>query len=602
MYQKAFIHTVSTRSLCKKRGWQHLFLPLLTTLFLFVGSVNTSAQVSFKIEAPTSVTLSDKIVVRFILTNGEGMNFKNPEVEGVSTLFPPSKATAKGEFNGKPSTTYTGTYLAEKAGIIRIGSAEVQVKGKVYKTKPISIKVLPQEKNEKTASSSSSSTFFIRTIPSKRTVYRQEGMLVSYKIYARSSRFQFEQSKFPEYDGFVEEEINNSSQSQLTMERYNGQNYYTGIIRQSIIIPQQSGELVIPQGEINLTVALERTVDNEEEFFESSSTPTIAKKLLTPAVKINVLELPQPAPSGFDGAVGSFDIKAELSDKNTIKTDEPFLLRVTISGEGNLKLLTPPSFVLPESFEIFDQSTDFAITTTTEGIKGSRIIEYQIIPHNVGTFSIPSLSLVYFDPEKKSYLSKQTQEISFSVIKGSAAGYEAKASNDLNLYDNDIAGLQEKELYNKSLTQFLYSPLYWSLYLLLLLIVLAAGWGYNLHRQSLNDVVGRKYKKAGKIITQELKSLQATIEKGDKGNFYALLLSAIYGYLSNKFHLSTSQLSSTLIRETFQNNYTQDIVEELLKILQQAEYARYASGEIATSPLSLIERTLNVVQRIESKQ
>ncbi|SJZ53345.1 Oxygen tolerance [Porphyromonas circumdentaria] len=596
------MYVFTSPSVCKKMRLQILLIVLFSMFLLHSLPSFSWGQIAFKIEAPNSVTLSDKITVRFVLTNAKGSNFKDPEVEGVSTLYPPSKAMTEREFNGKPSTIYTGTYLAEKVGTIHIGSAQVQAKGKVYKTSPLFIKVLPQEKELKKQSRSSSS-FFIRTIPGHTTVYLQEGILVSYKIYARSNRFEFEQSKFPEYDGFVEEEIKTPLQSQLAMEHYNGQNYYTAIIRQSVIMPQRSGELTIPEGEINLIVALEKSIENEDEFFDTSSTPTDRKKMLTPKVKIKVLDLPQPTPENFGGGVGSFSIKAELPDGDKVKTDEPFRMRVTIAGKGNLKLLTPPTLKLPESFEILDQSSQYDIAASTDGIKGQRVIEYQINPRNTGNYSIPSLSLVYFDPAKKRYVTEQTQEISFSVKKGSALAYEEKESSLSLSLEKDIAPLQKKPFYNKSLTQFLYSPFYWLFYLIPLSIAFIGGWGYKRYRKSLEDVAGTKCRKAAKSTMQRLRNLEKEIGKEENSSFYASLLSSVHTYLSDKFQIPTSHLSTINIREKLKaTNCSEEVIEEFLEVIQQVEYSRYAPTGIDLSPSSLLERTKTVIETIESKK
>lgn len=584
----------------KQKG-RHIVSLFVAILFVLSGASSPLwAQISFKTEAPNTVSLSEKIRIRFILNSAPGDSFKDPEVEGVSTLYPPSKAITQTEHQGKPSTIYTGTYLAQQAGTIRIGSAEVKVKGKVYKTAPLSIKVLPAEKGAKKSNSSAASNIFIKAIPSKNKAFLQEGILVSYKIYTQSTRVKFEQSKFPEYDGFIEEEINNDHNIQLSMERYNGKNYYTGIIRQSIIMPQRSGTLTIPQGEINLTVEMEKTYQNSDELLETTNLPTVQQKVKTDEIKINVSELPRPRPEGFDGAVGSFAMKAEMPSKN-IKTDEPFTIKLTISGRGNLKFIPIPSLNLPESFEVLGQDDQSEIKGTLDGIKGKRVIEYQVVAHNTGNYELPALRLVYFSPERTEYATTQTSPLPFVVSKGMAGTYEEQKNNTTRLSANDIAPLHTQSLYNKSLTRFLYSPLYWGLYLLMLSVTIGSAWLYRKRRKAVEDVIDTKYKKAAKELFKKLNELQTEErKKGNEEAFYEQVLSSVYSYLSDKFHLSTSVLNISSIRKTLeQAGCVQTDIEELLQIVQQAEFERYAPNSDRTTQQSLVERTINVVQKIE---
>ena len=142
------------------------WLPLIVLLSWVPQSA--LAQTTFRAEAPSAVSLSEKIRVQFVLRNGDGTDFTAPEVEGASVLFPPNNAVSRANINGKISVTYTGTYLAERTGTVRIGKASIKVKGKTYYTQPLNIRILSDEKNGGKSQSqvSKATDMFIRATPS----------------------------------------------------------------------------------------------------------------------------------------------------------------------------------------------------------------------------------------------------------------------------------------------------------------------------------------------------------------------------------------------------------------------------------------------------
>ena len=52
------------------------------------------------------------------------------------------------------------------------------------------------------------------------------------------------------------------------------------------------------------------------------------------SLQLDVQPLPQPAPEGFSGAVGQFELKSTLAPAQ-LKTGEPVTWTLTLSGTGN---------------------------------------------------------------------------------------------------------------------------------------------------------------------------------------------------------------------------------------------------------------------------
>ena len=341
------------------------WLPLIALLsWIPQGAL---AQTTFRAEAPSAVSLSEKIRVQFVLRNGDGTDFTAPEVEGASVLFPPNNAVSRANINGKISVTYTGTYLAERTGTVRIGKASIKVKGKTYYTQPLNIRILSDEKNGGKSQSqvSKATDMFIRATPSKTSAYEQEAILVTYKLYTRNANIDFENVKFPEYDGFIEQPIERSRNVQLSLEQVNGKNYYSAVLHQTLIFPQRSGSLNIPQGEFDLIAAVEQKIDNEDDYFGISSISQVRKKILSPAIPLNIRELPQPAPEGFDGA------DALTLGKNQV---EAFFSSVLPVVKNVAEVEIAPSF--SARYEALPLAVEIYLDYYREGIEARLLFRY----------------------------------------------------------------------------------------------------------------------------------------------------------------------------------------------------------------------------------
>ena len=71
-----------------------------------------------------------------------------------------------------------------------------------------------------------------------------------------------------------------------------------------------------------------------------------------------------------------------------MKTNDAVTIKLVISGTGNLKLLSNPEIEFPEDFEVYDPKVDSKVRLTSEGLSGTRVIEYLAIPRHAGNYSL----------------------------------------------------------------------------------------------------------------------------------------------------------------------------------------------------------------------
>ncbi len=141
---------------------------------------------------------------------------------------------------------------------------------------------------------------------------------------------------------------------------------------------------------------------------------TLDSKPLT----ITVKPLPEKdKPSDFSGAVGKFSITSALVNRNVTAQDEADL-KVTVAGSGNLPVISAPSVNWPAGMDSFDPTAKEDINKTIVPLSGYKTFDYVFTTKAPGHYTIPPLSLSYFDPAAREYKRVQSQPVDFEVTAG----------------------------------------------------------------------------------------------------------------------------------------------------------------------------------------
>lgn len=589
----------------EKMAIEARFWPLLLSICLcLVCTLSLSAQISFVAEAPSSVAKNEQFQIRFTLKNADGTHFSPPNFDGLNILFPPENAVSRMSINGKKSLTYTGTFMAQGEGSVHIGSASIVVNGKKYHSKPVTIKVLPADTKRGSASEKAQglgkNDIFIRAIPSKKSVFLQEPSLIVFKLYSKTDRIQFEKVKFPEPEGFIEEDAPIANMGQLELEHYNGQNYYTAVLKKTLIFPQSSGQLTIPAGDFTIQAVVEQEIDDIDSFFGMSSIPMVERSIHSPALPMEVKPFPAGAPSSFSNAVGDFTINAEISDPENIHTGEIATLQVTIEGSGNIKLVAEPEVQFPENFEKYDTKSSFIVDAVSDNIQGKKIFEYNILPHNTGKYTIPPIEFSFLNPATGKYITKKTAPITFSVKKGEGV---SGSSNDSDLPGNDIGNIIPFTAHGTTFPYFMKSVWAWVPIILIVILAILAFFIITKAQHRKADVVGTKRRKAGKIIHNIFSELEKKIQEGDTQYVYSHLSSVVYKYLSDKLTIPAHRLNrATLKEKLLEKGYEASFTDRLLEHIQFCESIAFSQATSSVDPHVLLNETKHFVIELERRK
>ncbi|MDE5750542.1 MAG: BatD family protein, partial [Duncaniella sp.] len=370
------------------------------------------------------------------------------------------------------------------------------------------------------------------------------------------------------------------------------------VLKQCIIFPQKSGKLTINSGNYDISVVQYENVNMG--MFQMRQPREQKIKVSSNSASIDIKPLPSPAPEGFNGAVGTFSVDSRLVGNN-FRTNDPATLIYTISGTGNIKYLKEPEIDFPSEFELYSPKSDIDTHVAGGDVKGTMTIEYTFVPQSVGNFTIGSDKFVYFNPSSGQYVTLSTPTYPIKVAKGLSA---PSATEDQKAIENKNSDIRHIYLGEKnpsfSHTLVVTRPFYWILYVIL--IVGATGY-IILNRQAARrnaDIAGTRLARASKVARKRFKTAAGFLKAKDSDKFYEEMLRALWGYLSDKLAIPTSQLTRQNISDALsRKGYPADVIDPVIAVIDECEMARYTPGA-STRMDSVYDAGVSAVNNLES--
>jgi len=415
---------------------------------------------------------------------------------------------------------------------------------------------------------------------------------VTYRMYSMNQVSQIGTLKSPSVDGFWTEELLDPNKPVASdIEMVDGKRYFVVDIRKTALIAQKSGTLTIP------SITREAIVSVPVRFGNFVVSNTEMRSFSSNAIKIKVLPLPEEGkPENFNGAVGAFDASA-IIDRNVYSTGDAVVLKITISGAGNLPLIELKNPEVPESFEWFDPDITDDFSRSEAGINGKRTFEYILQPAVAGTFPLSPGSFSYFNPATGQYNTIELPDFDLKVKQGK--GQRVASGKKIN---DDILHIHEGLPFLIYLpSQFAFSWGYW----LLALFIIAAFAGllyYFRSRIRLKaNVAEYRMRMAIRQAQRRLKTAKSFLDKGDENEFYSELSKALWIYLTDKFSIPFSELSLSNTRTILlQNNVPEDITDAFAVILDECEYTRFAPSVGRMSMHELYSSAAELIVKVQT--
>ena len=555
---------------------------------------------SIRVAAPASVRCGENFRVEYVIDTQDVSDFRSgiQTTEGYEVIAGPyeSRSSSYHMVNGHTSSSstlkITYTLYALKEGDYTFPAARATIGGKSVSAKPFSIKIsgkapsgsgapkMHGEDNsaDNSPASISPSSLFIKVSANRQRVKEQEAVLVTYKVYTLVELTQLE-GKMPDLKDCHVQEVELPQQKSFHIENVGGKNYRCVTWSQYVVYPQRAGTVEIPSIKFKgIVVVQNKNVDPLEAFLNGGAGYTeLKREIVAPSVKIAVEELPDK-PADFSGGVGKMKIKASV-DKNAVNAGDPVTLKVEITGNGNLKLLTFPEINLPKDFDKYDPKPSDNTRLTQNGIEGSVAQEYIIVPRNKGHYVVPPIKFTYYDTSSNGYKTLSTDAIKIDVEGDNAGESGSKRQGAIN--DNDIRGLMPTTSASAhTSTMFFATKRYWAAIAVpfVMFIVLLLTFRRRAIRNA--DIIGQRGRKANKVAGRRLKRARGMMEKGESEKFYDEVLRALWGYAADKMNIPTESLSRENIASALEERGINEATRQtFIEALDECEFERYAPGD-----------------------
>lgn len=595
----------------------------LSVLILFtLLTVTAFSKVSFQLIPRQNVVSGTNFQITLRLSvEDESLGNVNlpkaPELDNCRLLSGPNQTTSQRFtqiINGRESTSalidLTCMYRAGEPGKVKIPPVSIIVGGKTYTTSEGSFEILPPDSNSanpagaaasESARQTNPSDYFVRVIFSKSSVYEQEGVIATTKLYRPANNrtgIRLEAiPKTPVYEGFLSEELDANPEGQI--ENYNGKNYFTYELSRVLLFPQKAGTLKVTSGTYTLKIQEQVGVIRMHGFPTARYEEYSYTTPLTTGT-INVKALPEPRPADFYGAVGNYSVSASLTPE-IIRTNESATYSLTFKGTGNVKYLTVPTVEFPSTFDKYSAKTDIRANITGQTYTGSYTVEFPLVPQEVGQFEIPAQSFSYFDLQSQKYVTLDVPAFPVDVKRGAPVA-AASEQKEVDTSMKDILHIKPIDDFISPVASPVFSAWwFWSLWGVGLLALILSVFLYR-RRMKLNaDVAGRRNARANRVASKRFKAAVAYMKSHQDDKFYEEMARALKGYIGDKLGIAPSGLISATISEKL-SEYGVDpnTVDSVLQVLDECEMARFTPNKSDSAMRDLYDKASSAIKSIEN--
>lgn len=550
---------------------------LSLVLVALLSTIASWAQVSLTASAPTPVESGERFNVAFTVNAEPDSNtFRGPSFEGFDVIAGPITSTShstkivNGVHSSSYSRTYTYTLVARDSGSYVIDKASIKVKDKEYKSEALLIEVVDVGQDGGVAAANNQDSAILMWVLSDSEVYKGEAVRASLMLYYKAEVLNYNIVKMGTFDNFQNEQLDGNVPG--TRQRYKDGVYDTYKIFDYLLVPQKSGTLQLPEVGVDLVVRVE--VQNEYDiFYNRIWDDEIWYRRSLPA-SLKVKELPSDAPTSFKGAMGSFQMECK-TPVTSVSKNSANEVSVTISGSGNLGYIVAPDITMPQSFELYDPTISENIQN---GNSGRVTYTYPFMVRAEGEFEIPGVEFTYFDPSTGKYVTLTGDPFTITVVdNGSKASSRVQNYTGTPVQEKDIHYIYSGELPTNKESFLIFSSTYWIAVCSILAIFMVVFFIMRQRIRANRNVVVRRMKHADKVAIKRLHMAKKSMKEGNRHAFYKEILSAMWGYTSDKFNIPVSDLTKEKIREELsRRGVSSGVCDQMCDIISRADEAQYA--------------------------
>jgi hypothetical protein len=343
---------------------------------------------SVELVAPKSFMQGESVQFK-IVASGDDVKMPNLKAIENFTVQILGRSVQTHIINGEKSSKIEQTYMFKPDRTVTLPSFGVKIDGKELQTKPQKIQM---QKVQKTISD----LFDFELQVDKKEVFVGEmirlDLIFRYKKDINVIDLQFQA---PVFDGFWVKKI----KGDIPVSNMDSRYHYQGL--QYLLFPQKKGDLEI--GPLSIKVV---TMDSNSanSFFLSGVADK--KSVYSNSITIKAKSTPNDV-----ALVGKFQIEAQV-DKNEVSQGEAVSFKLKIKGEGNMDDISDIKLDIPQT-TIYDNPAKKQFEYKDGKYQGEYSKVFSIV--SAQNFTIPPITLEYFDPSTNKLHTIKTKQYSIKV-------------------------------------------------------------------------------------------------------------------------------------------------------------------------------------------
>ena len=494
-----------------------------------------------------------------------------------------------------------------RTGALSTPQVEVTVRGRLYVTQPVAVRVRPAGTAPPRGPRPPAAVtepgplrplyrgwerdLVLKVELDRKEVFEGEQVVASVWLYSPVGVVSITRFDPPRLDGFWSEPVEVPKTAQFQQRSVDGIPTRIYLVERLALFPRHAGTLTLEPAALQALLRL-----GEGGPLDVFAETVTAERRSQP-VTLTVKPLPDGAPDGFQRAhVGALQLTATAAPEAP-RAGEPISIRVSASGDGNMRALTlPPLPAIPGTRAYPPTVTD---ATGEQGgrFSGTRTVETVVIPERTGALAVPALEWPYFDPRTGRYAVARTAPLTLTVSAGApTAAAAASAAPGTNALD---AGLRPIRA-DGALARRGGPPWRGLPFALLLglppLLFLALSLGQGL-RASAGAAAARD---AGRSAGRRLSAARRRLGRGDRQGFVGEIEHALIAYAAHRLgHPAAGLTREALLAALGRAGAHPAAVRALSAALEAADLARYGGGGGGPELLAAAEHALTLLEEAD---
>lgn len=503
-------------------------------------------------------------------------------------IFSTSQSKSISIINGKVKNTvyYVYTLGPKKIGTFTIPAFTLDYKGQIYSTNPIDITVekaqtvssidapdaqnTPQQNQHNNSKQvynyDTSKAVFVEAKTDKQKAYINEKIIYTFSFFTSVNLLSNPNYRAPDFAGF----FNGKTTQRNYRTKIKGRDYVVSEVSTELF-PQKDGTVTI--GKATVQVSIEDFNKMQDDFFASFFKSARNVDLATDEIKIKVLKVPE----NID-LVGKFTISADV-DKKQKKVDEPFDLKITIAGSGNVKTIKEPQIVLSDNLKKYETSEKLLKNGEEETGKEFATL---IMPLEKGEGEIKILPVKYFDMAAKQIKILPEKRIKINIAEGTLK--KDAVQNGVISNTQPVQNIQSSQIPQNADLSFIFKA-YAFMQKKTVWIVIAALFGiYVLIKLffTYRNYVNRDQQKLKnrKAYGRSKKYFQKAKRAKTPKDFYSLMYKGMLEYFASVLGESAEGLTTYTIKLDLEaRNINAELIKEIENILEECSVYLYSQSQ-----------------------